>query len=171
MSAFAMKSPSLSAWSRRDRPLSFTYEVDQSSALTQGARCDVEIVAPSNPTWLENAVKKINQLAALPHVDPYGSEPLSIEDVEDALGFLAAVMGDETIQPWIGRLASGGVQLTWEKGDIEIEAVFDRARDEHVVLFTDGEREWEAKAGEAPRDFAALAPRLSSDRATGFVSA
>ena len=76
------------------------------------------------------------------------------EDVIEALNFLSRVMRDDTPPPWIGRLSTGGVQLTWRSDDVEVEAVFDRARHEHDLMVTVGENEWDASAAEADSLFA-----------------
>jgi len=83
------------------------------------------------------------------------------EDIIDALTFLSHVMRDDTILPWVGRLSSGGIQMTWRSGDVEAEAVFDSARDERELIVSVGENEWDAPAGEAESLFATVVDRLS----------
>jgi hypothetical protein len=112
------------------------------------------------PPWADVVVSRIGQIAALP-TDPRGSQPLSSDDVIDALDFLARVMRDDTPSPWIGRLNSGGVQLTWRSGDVEVEAVFDRARNEREVMVAVGENEWEAPADHGESLFATVVDRLA----------
>lgn len=113
------------------------------------------------PSWAAAVIPRIVELDALPTVDPRGSRPMNIEDVIEALNFLARVMRDDTLPPWIGRLSTGGVQLTWRSGDVEVEAVFDRGRDERDLMVTVGENEWDAPAGEADSLFATVVDRLS----------
>lgn len=113
------------------------------------------------PPWGAAVVARISQLAALPSVDPGGSRPMNLYDVLDALNFLSRVMRNDTRPPWIGRLSSGGLQLAWHSGDVEVEAVFDRARHDRGVLVAVGENEWEAPAEEADSLFANVADRLS----------
>ncbi len=63
--------------------------------------------------------------------------------------------------PWIGRLASGGLQLTWHMGDVEVEAVFDQAREDRVIMLTVGHREWEEPISQGESLFATVVDRLS----------
>lgn len=114
------------------------------------------------PPWLFPAVGRIAAISALPTVDPRGSRPLNPEDLRDALWFMFRVMRDDTVVPWIGRLATGGLQLTWRVGDVEAEAVFDRARHEREVLISVGENEWEAPADAADTLFRTVVDRLST---------
>jgi len=86
---------------------------------------------------------------------------MNLDDVIDALRFLGRVMHDDTPAPWIGRLNTGGLQLTWRSGDVEVEAVFDRAREEREVLVVVGENEWEAPADQADSLFATVVERLA----------
>lgn len=114
----------------------------------------------SLPGWVYAVVARLGELATLPP-DPRGSSPLNIDDVREALGFLARVMRDDTSSPWIGRLSTGGVQLTWRMGDVEVEAIFDRARDEREIVVAVGENEWEAPADQAESLFGTVVDRLA----------
>ena len=113
------------------------------------------------PPWANVVIPRLVELGALPSVDPRGSRPLDTDDVIEALNFLSRVMRDDTMPPWIGRLSTGGVQLTWRSDDVEVEAVFDRARDERDLMVTVGENEWDAPAAEADSLFATVVDRLS----------
>ena len=144
--------------------------VDDSSSLKWGLDYPVQppraegiairLSGYSLPPWAGPVVSRIGELAALPP-DPRGSRPLSRDDVVDALDFLARVMRNDTASPWIGRLNSGGVQLTWRSGDVEVEAVFDRARNERDVIVAVGENEWEAPADHGESLFATVVDRLA----------
>jgi uncharacterized protein (TIGR04255 family) len=112
------------------------------------------------PPWAVPVISRMEELAALPVVAPGGSSPMVLEDVMDALRFLTRVMQDDTVIPWIGRLSSGGLQLTWQCGDVEVEAVFDRTRHERDVIVAVGGTEWEAPADQADSLFATVADRL-----------
>jgi hypothetical protein len=113
------------------------------------------------PPWLSPVAARLTELDALPTVDPYGSRPMNFDDLVDALTFMSNVMQDETVAPWIGRLASGGLQLTWNVGDVEVEAVFDRARGDHVIMVTVGHSEWDASVDGGESLFATVVDRLS----------
>ncbi len=86
---------------------------------------------------------------------------MNVDDIIEALNFLSRVMREDTRVPWIGRLSSGGIQLTWRAGDVEVEAVFDRARDERVLMVSVGENEWDAPVSDAESMFATVVDRLS----------
>lgn len=107
--------------------------------------------------WAEPVVKRLRELARLTD-----GLPLYIEDVGDALDFLARVMAEDTCIPWIGKLSSGGVQLAWKHADVEVEAVFDRMRGEHELLVTVGENEWDAPADKGDSLFFTVIDRLSN---------
>lgn len=112
--------------------------------------------------WLASVIGRLRELAALPGVDPRGSRPMDAEDLVEALSFMKRAMRPDTVAPWIGLLNTGGLQVNWRKGDVEIEAIFDRARDEHVVYVTVADREWEEPIPEAYSLFNSVVDRLSS---------
>jgi hypothetical protein len=114
------------------------------------------------PTWWQSVAPRLAELAAVPAYDPRGVRPINVDDLLEALNFLARVARDDTIPPWIGLLSSGGLQMTWQQGDVEVEAIFDRGRDERIVLVTVGENEWEAPTQEADSLFGTVVDRLSS---------
>lgn len=151
---------------------SFALKVDNSSSLRWGIdypfqQSSSEPVAAAIslrgpfPAWLGPVAKRILEVAALSSVDPLGSRPMNAEDVRDALTFMIRGMHDETVVPWIGRLASGGLQLTWRAGNVEVEAVFDRARNDRELMVTVGENEWDAPIDQADKLFADVVERLS----------
>lgn len=112
------------------------------------------------PAWLDPVVSRIGELAALP-TDPRGSRPLNIADVIDALDFLGRVMRNDTPSPWMGRLNTGGVQLTWRTEDAEVEAVFDRARNERELVVVVGDNEWDAPIDQGELLFGTVVDRLA----------
>ena len=79
----------------------------------------------------------------------------------DALLFMERVMREDTCPPWIGRLSSGGVELAWRHGDVEVEAVFDRLRGDSALMVEVGDREWDAPADQGDSLFASVVDRLS----------
>lgn len=112
--------------------------------------------------WVASVAARLQELASLPGADPRGSQPMRPVDLESALSFMRAVMRPDTASPWIGLLNTGGLQVNWRKGDVEVEAVFDSARDEHVVYVTVGDCDWEAPVDSAYSLFAEVVDRLSS---------
>lgn len=113
------------------------------------------------PAWADPVVSRLEALAALPTVDPRGSRPMNVDDLMDALRFLIRVMRTDTAVPWIGRLNTGGLQVTWRGEGVEVEAVFDRARDERCVMVVVGENEWDASPEAADSLFASVVDRLT----------
>ncbi len=114
------------------------------------------------PPWADTVVNRIGELDAIETAEPNSSRPLDFDDVIEALRFLERVMHDDTCPPWIGRLSSGGVELAWRHGDVEVEAVFDRLRGDAVVIVAVGENEWDEPASHGDSLFATVVDRLST---------
>lgn len=114
------------------------------------------------PRWADAVVDRLTELARLETVDPAVGRPLNRDDVYEALRFLERVMSKDICPPWIGRLNSGGIELAWRYGDVEVEAVFDRQRGESEVIVEVGDHEWDAPADQADSLFASVADRLSN---------
>lgn len=114
------------------------------------------------PAWVDPVVRRIKELDTLASVDLHPGRPLNFDDVAEALDFLTRVMRDDTCPPWIGRLSSGGVELSWKHADVEVEAVFDRLRGDAELVVAVGENEWDAPAEQADSLFATVVDRLSS---------
>lgn len=138
----------------------WSFDTSPASQARQEVRRAIYVRGPV-PAWAESVISRLEQLVVLPTVDPAGSAPLNLEDVQDALAFLSVVMTDDLVVPWVGRLNTGGVQVTWRGRDIEIEAVFDRARDERVILVSEGDADDQFTVNDAPRAFATFRNRLS----------
>jgi hypothetical protein len=103
-----------------------------------------QVVANAKPAWVEPVVDRLNQLSLLPEDwDPRGSRPLAEEDVEAAVDFLNAVMNYRSPAPTISPLPSGGLELAWNVGNIELEVVFDSAGGERTALLAIGGEEQE----------------------------
>jgi hypothetical protein len=121
-------------------------------------------VAGTPPAWWPAVQGSIEALDRLPwNWDPRGSRTVSRQDVRDAVLFLVAVMRDETRAPWIGPLPSGGIQLAWRRGEVEVEAVFDHARGERELLVSVGDQEWEAPIDQGAALFATIVEHLAVD--------
>jgi hypothetical protein len=113
------------------------------------------------PAWADPVVARVRELARLETVDPAVARPLNEEDVIAALRFMERVMREDTCPPWIGRLSSGGVELAWRHGDVEVEAVFDRLRGDCSLIVEVGDREWDAPPDKGDSLFASVVDRLS----------
>lgn len=113
------------------------------------------------PPWVGSVLARMQDLDATSALEPFGARQIDIDDALEAVHFLVRNMRDDTVLPWIGRLSSGGIQLAWNQGDVEVEAVFDSLRDEHVVVVAVGDNEWDANVRDADQLFANVVDRLS----------
>lgn len=123
-------------------------------------RVSMDVGAATDRHWVAPVATRLMELATLPRVAPGARRPMSFEDMVEALTFLSRVMREDTVVPWIGRLSSGGLQLTWQRGDVEVEAVFDGVRGERNVIVVVGDHEWEAPVDQADSLFATVVDRL-----------
>jgi len=122
---------------------------------------EIRLDAVEIPTWWKHVSARIVELAAVPAYDPRGVLPPNIDDVVDALNFLTRVMQPGTAVPWIGLLNSGGLQMSWKQGDVEVEVVFDHTRGEREIFVAVAENEWDAPADQADSLFCSVVDRLS----------
>lgn len=115
------------------------------------------------PRWWQEIEPRLYELLELgTDWDPRGSRAVSLDDLEDALEFLHRVMRPDTRAPWIGPLASGGVEVAWRSGNVEVEAIFDRARDERDLIVCVGDNEDAAPIDHAESLFATVVDRLAA---------
>jgi hypothetical protein len=117
---------------------------------------DFDYVRP----WIPVVGARLRELDALPTVP--GRAPLNHPDLIAALDFLSRNMRDDTRPPWIGLLSSGGLELSWNCGDVEVEAVFDERRGENEVIVAVAGREWDSPVRDADQLFASVVDRLSA---------
>ena len=68
---------------------------------------------------------------------------LNLDDANDALNFLVSAMAEDSPPPGIIALPSGGVELHWRVGDIDLEVIFDSTQGERIALLDVGEDEHE----------------------------
>src|SRR4051794_5524116 len=81
----------------------------------------LRVVSERPPEWLAPAVSRISHLYSSAAA---GRQAFDLEDVVAAITFLAKNMKPGVPVLWIGRLDSGGVELAWKSGDVEVEVVF-----------------------------------------------
>jgi hypothetical protein len=104
----------------------------------------VSFPAGARHAWAFAVRARITELIRLPeNWDPRGSRSLNVEDVRDALAFLASAMNPSSPIPGIVALASGGLELHWRVGAEDLEVVFDRSEGERVALLDVGDDEHE----------------------------
>jgi hypothetical protein len=116
------------------------------------------------PEWYRPVRSRIVDLLRLTdNWDGRGARRICERDLVEALEFMASVMQFDTLAPWIGPLSSGGLQLVWRQGDVEVEAVFDSARGERELIVAVGDREWDEPAERGASLFATVVDRLSTE--------
>lgn len=116
------------------------------------------------PPWAALIENRLYELLDLgPNWDRRGSEPISYDDLRDALDFLDRVMRPDTRPPSFSPLATGGLELIWRQDNLEVEAIFDSARNERELLVSVGDNDSEAPIEEAESLFATVVDRLTAD--------
>ncbi len=124
-------------------------------------------VGRETPAWLQSVLDRLNALSRLEAGwDGRGAQSLRQDDVVAALQFLFTVMIDGVQVPGITPLATGGLELHWVADNLDVEAVFDSARHEQVLLVEVGEAEWDAAIPAAGGLFASVVDRLMGERPT-----
>lgn len=92
------------------------------------------------PDWVEPFVIRLNELVASDALGPWEETTVAPPDLDDAIRFLSRVMAKGVPDPWVGLLPGGGLQMNWQPlGGGEIEAIFDRANNETVCAFINGD--------------------------------
>ena len=116
-------------WSAIDRPsvASATATLtgfDRSRRFRYGDDVTVVVITapPAPPPWFEAIFGRIEHLLALPQDwDSYGGRPIDPKRVAHAVRILAEVMDNQTPLPALVPTHSGGVQLEWHQGQIDLE--------------------------------------------------
>lgn len=113
----------------------------------------IRVTVRTSPVWLTEVVDRLTELRGFAASTPGYASDFDLTDLEDAINFLFRVMRDETPLPWIGILNSGGVQLTWDIDQAEIEAIFDHAEDDTGVLIENADTSFELSIEDAAQQF------------------
>lgn len=97
--------------------------------------------------WIVNILERLQALAALgPNWDTYGAPPVDRELIPEVLQFLASSWGSGGLPlPAIVPTSTGGFQVEWSSGGLEVEVEWKRIGSDPTVLLCDentGE-EWE----------------------------
>jgi hypothetical protein len=122
----------------------------------------IEVFRRRDASWVDPVLESLEQLAQLAdNWDGRGSRHLNYDDVVDALKYLQRVMRDDTRPPSIGPLSSGGVELSWRVDGLEVEAIFDRLRDEKMLLVTAGSNDTEEPIDSSEMLFGGIVDRLT----------
>jgi hypothetical protein len=123
----------------------------------------IEFFRRREATWVDPVIASLSALAQLPeNWDGRGSRAINYDDVVDAVEYLQRVMRDDTRAPSIGPLNSGGLELSWLVDGLEVEAVFDRQRNDRMLLVTAGANESEEPIESSELLFAGIVDRLAS---------
>lgn len=116
---------------------------------------------PPSP-WIAEVATRFAELLTLPRDwDGHGGVPTAPENVEAAGRFLAIVMAPSTPAPTIVPTSSGGLQLEWHRGGVDVELLL--GDEDPAFLFVaevDSGHEWEGPPVEGFAEFD-LAHRLS----------
>lgn len=79
------------------------------------------------PPWFDPLMQGFVDLLTLPaNWNTYGSGRIDSKVVEEALNFVAGLLGPSAPAPRVVPLSSGGLQIEWRRKGIDLEVVFDR---------------------------------------------
>lgn len=97
---------------------------------TAGERAAVRVrlshSLPTRPAWLSAVISRAAELTALPPGwDSYGAPAISAGVVSEALSTLLEVVSENTPEPWVVPLSSGGLQFEWRRGEQRGEVAFE----------------------------------------------
>lgn len=96
------------------------------------------------PTWARAVIARFSELHQREaNWDRRGARALNLDDANDALNFLARAMAEDSPLPGILALPSGGVELHWQAGDVDLEVIFDSSEGERIALLDVGVDEHE----------------------------
>lgn len=87
--------------------------------------------------WLAPIVRALQELRTLgDNWDSYGGRPIRTENIRDAFDFLweAKDAHPSVPNPSIYPTSPGGIGLSWDSGEIEVEVAFDRGGDSEIVV-------------------------------------
>jgi len=87
------------------------------------------------PNWLSQTDQALQELLRLPpNWNSYGAQPIIPGNVTAAQDLLRAIVQPETPQPSVVPTVSGGVQLEWHTGGIDLEIEIQGPGQFHVWL-------------------------------------
>jgi hypothetical protein len=114
------------------------------------------------PPWLRSTLEAAVELSGLPeNWDSYGARRVAVGAVVAAIDLLLRVMPYAAPPPQVVPMSTGGIQLEWHTGGIDVEVAV-RPSGEASALFEDlrtGE-EWEGSVAEPRTDLAGALARL-----------
>ena len=94
------------------------------------------------PGWMYAVEARLNELLTLgPGWDTYGAQAIEPSHVVDAVRLLVQLVPRNAPVPWIVPTAGRGVQLEWQKDDIDVEARVDDNGAHIFVMDAAGEDE------------------------------
>lgn len=106
---------------------------------------------PPPPAWVAPVVMHLAQLPNLPEGwGGPGVPRIGPSFIESAIGLLACVMNSDTPAPSIVPTYSGGIQLEWHRGGIDLEVEL-LSPSRFAVTFQDAAmgQEWDVELGDA----------------------
>jgi len=79
------------------------------------------------PSWFDPLMQGFVDLLTLaPNWNSYGAGKIVQKVVQEAMNFVAGLLGTSSPAPRIVPLSSGGLQIEWHRQGIDLEIVFDR---------------------------------------------
>ena len=112
------------------------------TALPRTETVTLTINVDPAPAWLYAVEARLNELLALgPDWDTYGAQPIEPSHVVGAVNLLTLLAPFDGPAPWIVPTAGRGVQLEWQRDDIDVEARVDDTGAHIFVMDAAGEDE------------------------------
>lgn len=99
------------------------------------------VSADDMPGWVAPVLARVNELAYLRSGwDGFAGRPPDTRCVMRAVSFLGELMGQRPgiATPWIVPLPSGGIQVEWDRDDVEVELIFEHNGANKVVTADGG---------------------------------
>jgi len=79
------------------------------------------------PAWFDALAQGFVDLLTLPpDWDSYGAGPIDPVLVNTGMNFINGLLGPASPAPRVVPLSSGGLQMDWHRGSVDLEVVFDR---------------------------------------------
>ena len=134
----------------------------RSTTTSQRGPKVVTVEMTKEPTpWLKQALDRISALTALAEGwDGYGGRAVDASVVMDAVRFLTEVAYPGISNPSIVPLATGGLQIEWHRGGVDVEVIFCDEDPGLLVLDHDSGDEHELPISDAASEVTRLLGRL-----------
>ncbi len=101
----------------------------QRTYYSRGQACKIEWqdYGQPLPAWFDPLMQGFVDLRTLPpNWNSYGAGSIEERLLNNAMNFVASLLGPNSPAPRVVPLSSGGLQLEWHRQGIDLEVVFDR---------------------------------------------